>query len=241
MELGDETSLLERLQRGDDGAYELLVRTYGGRMLAVARTLLRNEEDARDAVQDAYVSAFNGLARFQGVCQLGTWLHRIVVNAALMKLRTRRRKQEESIEPLLPTFLDDGHHTQDFAEWAGQADRMLETKESCHTVRAAIAMLPEGHRTVLVLRDIEERSTEEVARELGITANAVKIRLHRARQALVTLLRSNAFRNLHAIRDIKGVDSPQTVDPGGERGAQWPTPSTPRAIRSLSISRPSPA
>ena len=217
------------------------MRTYGGRLLAVARTLLRNEEDARDAVQEAYISAFNGLARFQGNCQLGTWLHRIVVNAALMKLRTRRRKPEESIEPLLPTYLDDGHHAQDFTEWAGRADRMLESKESCREVRAAIALLPEGHRTVLILRDIEERSTEDVARELGVTSNAVKIRLHRARQALATVLRSSASRNPDTGRDIQGVDSPQPARLRGERGAQWPTPASPRAIPSLSISRPSPA
>src|SRR5262245_13642721 len=111
----DDRTLLARLRAGDEAAYDLLVRTYGGRMLAVARGLLRREEDARDCVQAAYVSAFTGLATFNGGCQLSTWLHRIVVNAALMKLRTRRRKPEESIEALLPTFLEDGHHTQDFS------------------------------------------------------------------------------------------------------------------------------
>jgi len=210
----DEAALLDGLRNGNEEAFELMVRTYGGRMLAVARRLLRQEEDARDAVQTAYVSAFTGLASFKGGCQLSTWLHRIVVNAALMKLRTQRRKPEESIESMLPTFLEDGHHTEDFSAWAAQADRLLEEKQTRSLVRSAIALLPETYRTVLVLRDIEELTTEEVAVALDITANAVKIRLHRARQALATLIRtqprgdvfsSAATRNVPRERDIKGL------------------------------------
>ena len=186
----DDAQLLAKLRAGDEAAYEVMVRTCGGRMLAVARGLLRNEEDARDCVQSAYVSAFTGLKSFKGGCQLSTWLHRIVVNAALMKLRTRRRKPEEAIEPLLPTYLEDGHHSEDFSDWAAQADQILEQKELRLAVRAGIEMLPESYRTVLMLRDVEEMSTEEVAGQIGVTANAVKIRLHRARQALCTVLRN---------------------------------------------------
>lgn len=188
----DDSTLLDGLRRGDEAAYELMVRHYGGRMLAVARGLVRHDEDARDIVQSAFLSAFKGLRTFKGDCQLATWLHRIVVNAALMKLRTRRRKPEESIEPLLPTYLEDGHHTQDFADWAAQADRLLQQNDMRRTVRDAIASLPESHRVILMLRDIEEMSTEAVAAQLGITPNAVKIRLHRARQALGTVLRNTA-------------------------------------------------
>ncbi len=93
-----EDGLLERLRSGDDAAFEQLVREHGGRMLAVARRFLRQEEDARDAVQDAFLSAYRALEDFEGNARLSTWLHRIVVNAALMKLRTRRRKPERSIE-----------------------------------------------------------------------------------------------------------------------------------------------
>jgi RNA polymerase sigma-70 factor (ECF subfamily) len=190
----DEAALLSGLRLGDEQAYELLVRKFGGRLLAVARTILRDEEDARDVVQTAYLSAFKALDSFEGGCQLSTWLHRIVVNAALMKLRTRRRRPEEPIEPLLPTYLDDGHHTEQYADWAVRADELLQTKEIQQIVRSCIAALPEQHRTVLMLRDIEERSTDEVARLLGVTPNAVKIRLHRARQALSTLLRRHEAR-----------------------------------------------
>jgi RNA polymerase sigma-70 factor, ECF subfamily len=185
----DEAALLERLRVGDEAAYEQMVRQFGGRLLAVAQRILRNEEDARDAVQSAYLSAFRGLARFEGGSQLSTWLHRIVVNAALMKLRSRRRRPEESIEPLLPTYLEDGHHTEQFSRHDMPADVLLQREETRALVRACIDELPDRYRSILVMRDVEDVSTPEVAEMLGVTPNAVKIRLHRARQALATLLR----------------------------------------------------
>ncbi|MES1256065.1 MAG: sigma-70 family RNA polymerase sigma factor [Acidobacteriota bacterium] len=184
----DETALLASLRAGDERAFETLVRVFGARLLAVARRFTRNESDAQDIVQSAYLNAFRALAQFEGTAQLSTWLHRIVVNTALMKLRSRRRKPEESIETLLPSFLEDGHHVEQFSDWAAPADRLLEQKETCRTVRACIDQLPDNYRTVLVLRDIEELTTQEVGSMLGMTPTAVKVRLHRARQALSTLL-----------------------------------------------------
>ena len=106
-----------------------------------------------------------------------------------MRLRVRRRKPEDSIETLLPAFLEDGHHVEQFSEWSMPADRLLEREAVRSTVRTCIAQLPEIYRQVLMLRDIEELSTDEVARMLAITTTTVKVRLHRARQALSTLLR----------------------------------------------------
>jgi RNA polymerase sigma-70 factor (ECF subfamily) len=185
----DEESLLAGLRRGEDWAYEQMVHALGGRMLAVAIGILRNEDDAKDAVQTAYLSAFRALPSFEGHCRLSTWLHRIVVNAALMKIRNRRRRPEEAFEALLPTFLDDGHHAQQFSRSDLPPDDVLEREETRMVVRECIAQLPEHHRSILMMRDIEDVSTGEVATLLGITPNAVKIRLHRARQALATLLR----------------------------------------------------
>ena len=184
----DERVLVEKLRAGDDKAYEVLVRTHGGRMLAVAQRLLRNEDDAHDAVQDAFLSAFRSIARFEGSARLSTWLHRIVVNAALMKLRTRRRKPEQSIEDLLPSFLADGHLANPASAWRTSPSGALERSQLSRFVRDAIDRLPDSYRIVLLLRDIEELDTEETAAVLGMTANAVKTRLHRARQALRTLL-----------------------------------------------------
>lgn len=181
----DNTDLVSRLQRGDPDAFETLVRAHSGRLLAVARRFLQNEHDAQDALQDAFIRAFRAIGSFEERAQLHTWLHRIVVNSALMKLRERRRKPEESIEDLLPTFQADGHQTSDSRDWS---DALLERKESAQVVRAAIARLPEQYRTVLMLRDLEERDTAETAALLGTSSNVVKVRLHRARQALRTLL-----------------------------------------------------
>jgi len=185
--VGDE-SLIRRLRAGDAEAFEALVRRETPRMLAVARRLLRNDEDARDAVQDGFVSAFRSLGDFAGRCQVSTWLHRITVNAALMRLRTRRRKPEDSIEDLLPGFLEDGHHARHPHEWRDTGEALLSSREDCEFVRSAIDRLPESYRTVLLLRDIEELDTVEVAQALGVSDNVVKVRLHRARQALRTLL-----------------------------------------------------
>jgi len=183
-----DARLLADLRAGDDAAYERLVRRYGARLLATARRLLRHEEDARDAVQDAFLQAFRGLDRFQGDARLSTWLHRIVVNAALMKLRTRRRKPESSIEELLPRFLEDGHMAEAAAPWRDGTDAALEREETRELVRRGIDRLPESYRTVLVLRDLEELDTAETSALLGIGTDAVKTRLHRARQALRQIL-----------------------------------------------------
>ena len=184
----DESSLLTRLRAGDESAFEHLVQTEAKHLLAVARRLLQNEEDSRDAVQQAFLLAFRALPSFNGQSRLATWLHRIVTNEALMKLRARTRRPERSIDDLLPEFLEDGHHVEHFNEWSLSPDASLMRGETRAQVRAAIDQLPDQYRTVLLMRDIDDLSTEETARLLGVTPNAVKVRLHRARQALVKLL-----------------------------------------------------
>lgn len=183
----DQQQLLSRLRAGEPGAFEELVRRETGKLLSVARRILTTEEDARDAVQDAYMFAFRSLDNFEGNAKLSTWLHRIVVNAALMRLRSRKRKREESLEPLLPAFQSDGHFVERFAQWDDPSTR-IESAETKALVRRMIDELPDSYRTVLLLRDIEGLDTEETARVLETTPNAVKVRLHRARQALRTLL-----------------------------------------------------
>ena len=180
-----DAELVARLQRGDDSAFEAIVRAHSGRLLSVARRFLGNNEDAQDAVQDAFIRAYKAIHTFEARAQLHTWLHRILVNTALMKLRERRRRPTESIEELLPTYTNDGHQAVASRDWS---DAVLERKETAAMVRQAIAMLPDQYREVLVLRDIEEKDTAEAAEILGTTSNVVKVRLHRARQALRTLL-----------------------------------------------------
>jgi RNA polymerase sigma-70 factor (ECF subfamily) len=184
----DEKALLGRLRAGENTAFEEMIRSYGGRLLAVARRFLPAEEDARDAVQEAFISAFRSIDRFEGNARLSTWLHRIVVNAALMKLRTRRRKPEQSIEELLPSFLEDGHLERPASPWRKSALEGLERDELRVLMHEKIQVLPENYRNVLLMRDIEELDTQETAELMGISEGAVKTRLHRARLALRELL-----------------------------------------------------
>lgn len=183
-----EAELVAALRQGDDSAFETLVRTHSGRMLSVCRRILRSDEEAKDAVQEAFVSAFRAIRSFEGTCQLGTWLHRIAVNASLMRLRSRKRRPEESIDDLLPAFKDNGHAAVEPRDWSPSALQLVETRETRDFIRDCIDRLPEIYRTVLLLRDIEELDTAEAALVLSVTEGVVKVRLHRARQALRKLL-----------------------------------------------------
>jgi len=157
-------------------------------MLATARRYLSEEQDCADAVQDAFISAFQSIHKFEAQAQIGTWLHRILINACLMKLRSRSRRPEVSIENLLPAFDDTGHQKQSVPRWHNPPDDHLVGDENRAAVRRCIDQLPDEYRTVILLRDIEEYSTEETAAALNTTTGAIKTRLHRARQALRTLL-----------------------------------------------------
>jgi len=184
----DETAFVAALKAGDERSCETLVRQHAGPMLAVARRLLRCEQDAADAVQEAFLMAFRSIHAFAGQSKISTWLHRIVVNACLMKLRAERSRPVTSIEPLLPTFDQTGHHSRPVSAWHLPPSESAEAAELRAAVRQRINELPESYRTVILLRDIEELDTQEVAERLGISEGAVKVRLHRARQALRTLL-----------------------------------------------------
>jgi len=182
-----DQALVARLRAGDEDAFAEVVRDYGPRLLAVARRFVLNDEDARDVLQEAFVSAWRAIGAFAGTSKLSTWLHRIVVNAALMKLRSKRRRPEDPLDPLLPAFDSDGHHAARVVTWP-DAEVRLAREDTRRYVRARINELPESYRIVLLMRDIEGLDTAETAQALGLTENAVKIRLHRARAALRTLL-----------------------------------------------------
>ena len=187
--VSDESDLLARLRAGDDAAYEEIVRLYGGRMLAAARRILASDDDAAEVVQEAFLSAFKAIDRFQGESKIGTWLHRIAINAALMRLRSLKRR-EGRIEDLLPSYTENGGFTSLPDPWSEEVDAKLLRDEARDQVRARIDDLPENYRVALLLRDIEGFTNEELAEALGVTVNAAKIRVHRARQALRTLLDS---------------------------------------------------
>lgn len=194
-----EALLLTGVRAGDEKACEELVRRYGGRMLAVARRFFDEEQDAADSVQEAFLSAFKSIHGFAGNSRLGTWLHRIVVNACLMRRRSERRRATVSIDELQPTFDDSGHHAGRISPWRAAPDQLAQAAELRERVRACIDRLPDRYRLVILLRDIEELDTQETAKRLGIDANAVKVRLHRARHALRALLDPHVRQNVEEV------------------------------------------
>jgi RNA polymerase sigma-70 factor, ECF subfamily len=185
----DESQLIDRLRANEPAAYEQLVRTSYPKLMSVARRFMRNDADAQDAVQDAFVSAFKAMPSFQGDSLLSSWLHTIVCRACLMKLRAKRRRPDGvSIDALLPAYHDDGHRQHPGPEWNESPFDVVASEETRQVVRQCIDQLPEEYRSILLLRDIEGLSNEQAAQMLDMNVNSLKTRLHRARQALRTLL-----------------------------------------------------
>jgi len=188
MDRDAERSVVERLRGGDTGALEILMEQYASRLYRVAHGITQNAADAEEVVQDVFLKLYQKIHTFEERAALGSWLYRIATNVALMKRRTRRSEREVPLEPLLPTFLPDGHRAGDRqfvrADWSQTPESEFLSQETREVVRRAMEALPDQYRAVLVLRDIEELSNEEVAEALGESLAAVKSRLHRARMAL---------------------------------------------------------
>jgi RNA polymerase sigma-70 factor (ECF subfamily) len=180
--------LLGLVRAGNKVATERFIRLHAPWMLAVARRYLKDQGLAEDCVQESLLSALRNLDKFEQRCEVKTWLHRIVVNFCLMKMRSTLRAQEQPIDHLLPKFDANGGRVE--TPWSPVAtpDEVLEQRQMSALVRAKISELPDGYRIVLLLRDIEELSTQEVAELLGLSGAAVKVRLHRARSALKKLI-----------------------------------------------------
>lgn len=153
-------------------------------MLKLAERLLQDRGLAEDAVQDAFISAFRGLEKFEQRSSLKTWLHRITVNAALTRLRQKKRRAEESIDDDLPEF--DQYDCRLESPWQSlmSLEEVIESNDLCQRVNESINTLPDSYRIVLQLRDIEGYDTREVAEQLELSEANVKVRLHRARAAL---------------------------------------------------------
>ena len=179
--------MLEGLQRDDDRCAETLVRTHAAALLHLANRYLDDEEDARDAVQEGFGAAFVAIDQFRGDSELRTWLHRLVVNVCLRKIRRGVREPEVSLDELLPVFDARDCRIEPLRSVAGP-ETLLEQKEIRVLIRRLISELPESYRAVILLRDIEGYSTREAAMAMGITEGSLKVRLHRARAALKSKL-----------------------------------------------------
>jgi RNA polymerase sigma-70 factor, ECF subfamily len=188
----DEHLLLQNAATGDASALETLMTRYSGRVYRLAHGITRNPADAEEIVQDVFLQMVRKGTGFEGRAALASWIYRVTTNVALNKRRGKRYEVETSLEDFLPTYEADGHRAGPraflVANWSERPDAELLSGEARRTLEAAIDRLPEHYRAVLILRDVEELSNDEVAAAVGDSVSAVKTRLHRARMALREIL-----------------------------------------------------
>jgi RNA polymerase sigma-70 factor, ECF subfamily len=178
----DESALVAQSREGDAEAYGQLVRRYQNKIFRLAQHITQNREDAEDVLQETFLKAYEHLDQFQGNSKFYTWVVRIAVNQALMKLR--RRKNDKSVS--MDDAIDTGEDTivREIAAWDENPEERLSREEVGGILDTAVKNLEAPYRSVFVLRDIEELSTEETAEALGLSVPAVKSRLLRARLQL---------------------------------------------------------
>lgn len=170
---------LAALQQGDRAAFAQLVELYADRLYNLIVKLLGDAFEAEDVLQEAFISAYRNIGRFEGRSSLGTWLYRIAFNAAMMR---RRKKRPDTVSMDEPVRLDDGGSVpRQFFDWCCLPERDLLSSEALQYMDEAIQLLPESLKPVFILRDIEELSTAETGDVLDLSVAAVKSRLHRAR------------------------------------------------------------
>jgi RNA polymerase sigma-70 factor (ECF subfamily) len=191
-----DAALVERTRRGDSSAFDELMERYEGKVYRLALGMMKNRDDALDAVQDAFLSVFRKIDSFKGESAFSTWLYRIALNSVYMKLRSKSRHDktiplddEEAFDPVT------GQARAAIRDWSERADDAVLRQELGGVIREAVAALPEDYRAIFTLRDVEELSNQEVAEILGLTVAATKTRLHRARM----FLRNRLSRHLQGI------------------------------------------
>jgi RNA polymerase sigma-70 factor, ECF subfamily len=192
---GEDRELVERFARGDSRAFDTIVQRYEQRVFAIALRMTGNHEDARDAMQDVFVSALRALRSFRGDAQLSTWIHRVAVNASLDVLRKRKRHTAQPLEEAGERPSDDIAPD----EAAARAARAAE-------VQRALLEVSGEHRAVLVLHDLQDLDYAETAAALDIPVGTVKSRLHRARLEMARILGH--------LRDTEPSEGPEPLKEG---------------------------
>lgn len=160
---------------------EQVFREFGGRVYHLARRMLGSDADAEDVTQDVLLQVVRKLDTFRGEASLGTWLHRITVNAALAHRRKKAYRDEHLVRDPLENFLENGAHGAPIHQWSDQPDEQVLEEETQELIEQAITRLPESYRDIFVLADVEQLPNPEIASILGLSVSAVKSRLHRAR------------------------------------------------------------
>ena len=203
--VGDELTLVHAAKAGDISAFEELVRRYDRNVFRIAQHITQNREDAEDVVQDAFLKAYQNLGNFQEQSKFYTWLVRIAVNEALMRLRRRRPERMVSLDEDIKT--EEDSMPREVADWAPNPEQLYTQGELKDILGKTIQGLPPSFRTVFVLRDVEGLSTEETAEALDLSIPAVKSRLLRARLQLRERL-SRFFQRR------EGADGKEKLEPG---------------------------
>ena len=174
--------LIQRVKAGDHEAFEAIFGRYVNRVYRQAFKLVGNESDAEDVVQEVFLTIYKKAKTFRGESAFSTWLYRLTVNTALTKLRQRKKEKEVSLDDYLPQFREDGHHlVRPVVDWSQDIDKLVVSKEFHQIIQQAIDQLPPVDKAVVVLSDLEEMPNREIGEVLGLSVQAVKARLHRAR------------------------------------------------------------
>lgn len=180
-----EQELVQRAKRGDQAAFEQLVRDNEKRIYNLVLRMVGNPEDALDLSQEAFLNAWKGLSSFKGDSSFSTWLYRLASNACLDFLRSKKRRQNTTVSPL---SLDDEEAPPLPADERHQPQELLERKERAQALHRALDALPDHHRQVLVMRELSGLSYQEISDVLELDMGTVKSRLTRARLALKKIL-----------------------------------------------------
>ncbi len=183
----EDNELIERFRKGCIASFEILLNRYEAKAHNLAMRLTRNSEDAEEVLQDVFITVYRKIDGFEGKAKFSSWLYRITVNAAFMKLRKRKQEQTVSFDDMIPHLQNKAISQQN--SFGARSDAMAINNEIREALEQAVGRLPEEYRAVFILRDVDGLSNKEVGEILDLSIPAVKSRLHRSRLMLRRRLR----------------------------------------------------
>jgi RNA polymerase sigma-70 factor, ECF subfamily len=177
-----ERLLIERVKAGDHEAFDALFQRHFRMVYRQAIRLTGNHEEAEEVVQEVFLTIYEKARTFRGAAAFSTWLYRVTANAALSKLRRRKKGEELPLDDYLPSFREDGHHqVRPVVDWSNELEERLASEERQRLIQQALDQLSPMDKAVVVLSDLEGLSDREIGSALGLSVSAVKARLHRSR------------------------------------------------------------
>ncbi len=181
----EERALIQRVKTGDHEAFDALFQRHFPTVYRQAFRVVGNQAEAEEVVQEVFLTLYEKAQTFRGASAFSTWLYRITINAALSKLRRRKRREELSLDDYLPRFREDGHHlVRPVVDWSNELEGRLAKEQIYRLIQDALDQLPPVDKAVVLLSDVEGLSDREIGTTLGLTVSAVKARLHRSRLVL---------------------------------------------------------